>query len=495
MAKADILNIMYSKNRTPMEFNFEQLTAPPLFSLISMEDEKELYRIATSLKYSGKIKQKYKEMDAIMQRRGFYMIGCGTNRRVYGYLENKSIVAKVAIDKVGLRDNPDEMKNQFLLKPFVTKIFDVSPSGVICIAERVQAITSREEYISIADDIFDLINKKIIGKYVLEDIGTDYFMNVGLRTGFGPVFLDFPYVFELDDKKLYCDVVRPDGSSCNGVIDYDAGFNNLVCTTCNKRHLATSLKKENSGIKIISEGDEVKMKVVIKRGRDVVKRFDSSTDTIVRDNKNVAKEGVAKNKLKVRITGRDGTQEGNVETKPKYYADPGVINNRDAQESVVPKIKDIKINKIERKSEEEIDERKEYESHKIQSKAHVGVEEEHHDLGLMVPLGEIVESNSEPGYSLEDLENIVKEEARGEIEEAIKEELESEEQEEDNNPNITENVDLLKKYNISEEDFDEDEEDDVGIDSKEYLEEKYSHLEEEYETETHEKIINTKDLY
>lgn len=183
MAKADILSIMYSKNRTPLEFKFEQLTAPPLFSLISPEDEQSLYKIATSLKYTGKIKQKYEAIDRIMLSRGFYLLGRGTNRAVYAFLEDKTIVVKVALDKVGLRDNPDEYRNQFLLKPFITKVFEISPTGVAAITERVQAITSRLEFVSIADDVFDLINDKFIGKYILEDFGTDYFMNFGVRSG------------------------------------------------------------------------------------------------------------------------------------------------------------------------------------------------------------------------------------------------------------------------------------------------------------------------
>ena len=34
-------------------------------------------------------------------------------------------------------------------------------------------------------------------------------MNYGLREGFGPVLLDYPYVFELDGRKLICNVPEP----------------------------------------------------------------------------------------------------------------------------------------------------------------------------------------------------------------------------------------------------------------------------------------------
>lgn len=181
MARADITSIMYSKDKSPLDFQFESLVAPPLLSLITMEDINKLNKIAKSIKYSSKIELKLQEIDKIMRNRGFVKFHAGTNRIVYRPLEVPNIIVKIAIDRVGLRDNPDEYNNQFLLKPFVTKVFEVSPCGTIGSFERVQPITSRAEFLSLADDIFELINNKIIGEYILEDIGTSYFMNWGIR--------------------------------------------------------------------------------------------------------------------------------------------------------------------------------------------------------------------------------------------------------------------------------------------------------------------------
>lgn len=183
MTRPDIRSIIYSKEKSPLDFNFENLVAPPLLSMITLEDINRLNYIARSVKYSSKIELKLQEIDKIMTARGFIKFHAGTNRIVYRPLEIPSIVVKIAIDKVGLRDNPDEYNNQFLLKPFVTKVFEVSPCGTIGTFERVQPITSRAEFISVADDIFNLINSKIIGEYILEDIGSKYFMNWGNRIG------------------------------------------------------------------------------------------------------------------------------------------------------------------------------------------------------------------------------------------------------------------------------------------------------------------------
>lgn len=286
MAKADIMSILYSKEKSPLEFNFDSLWIPSLWCYLTPQDVEQLYKIATSIKYNSNIKLKYEMIDKILSNRGFKKFHCGTNRVVYSYLEDSRFLIKVALDRVGLKDNPDEYRNQFLLKPFVTKMFEVSPCGTVATVERVQPITSRKEFESIAGDIFELLNQKIIGKYILEDIGTKFFMNYGLRAGFGVCLLDYPYVYELDGKKLHCNKIESTGHICNGLIDYDAGFNKLECTKCGKHYLATELKqaiKDNTII--LKEEGEIDMKIKVMRGTNTILEVDSSkeSDVIRRD--------------------------------------------------------------------------------------------------------------------------------------------------------------------------------------------------------------------
>lgn len=271
MAKANVLEYLYSKQRSALEFNFDNLIAPPLLSLLTPQDIFELNRIARSVKLSGKIDEKYRLIDNIMNNRGFIKLHAGTNRVVYKFLEDQSFVIKVAVDRVGLGDNPAEFRNQFLLKPFVTKVFDVSPCGTVALVERVDAIMSREEFASVADDVFNLLTKVFIGKYVLEDVGTWFFMNWGIRNGFGPVLLDFPYVYELDGNKLYCNAHPPGRKDirCNGELDYDDGFNNLVCTKCGRHYHARDLKKAEKDQLIIVGGKKT-MRVKVMIGNEVI---------------------------------------------------------------------------------------------------------------------------------------------------------------------------------------------------------------------------------
>lgn len=268
-----IINRIMSKRTTANEFEYDKLTAPPISSMFTMDDIKQLHKIATSIRYAGNPDKKYKLIDEIMKRRGFAKFVSGTNRVSYRCLEDDSFIIKIAFDDVGIKDNPKEFKNQFLLKPFCTKVFEVTPCGTLGVFERVNPITSREEFCSVASDIYNVISYWIIGEYVLEDIGTKFFMNWGVRRGFGPVLLDFPYMYELDGNKLYCKAPADTPSGCcDGVIDYDAGFNYLYCTKCGVRYRATELAKAIENKEIIKGKGETKMKIRVTGGSKNVNR-------------------------------------------------------------------------------------------------------------------------------------------------------------------------------------------------------------------------------
>ena len=265
-----IIDRLTSKRTSIEEFEYDRLTAPPLSSMLSPYDIAELNRVAKSIKLSSKPKEKLYIIDQIMRRRGFEKFIGGTNRISYRPVEDNRFLVKIAIDAVGLNDNPAEFRNQYIFKPFVTKVFEISPCGTVGVFERVNPITSREEFLSVAKDIFEVINTWFVGEYVLADIGTKFFMNWGIRKNFGPVLLDFPYVYKLDGNKLFC--AAPDPSSptgrCEGVIDYDNGFNFLYCTKCGARYKAKELaEKITNKALIMREKGDTNMKIKVTGGR------------------------------------------------------------------------------------------------------------------------------------------------------------------------------------------------------------------------------------
>lgn len=282
MAKVDVLDILRAKKASPLEFNFDSLWIPPIYCYLLPQDIEALRKIATSIKLSSKLEQKYQMIDNIMRARGFKRFSAGTNRVVYSCQNDDRFVVKIAIDKVGMQDNPREYENQFLLKPYVTKMFYISPCGTVGFAERVLPIKNRGEFKEIASDVFDILVHRILGKYVVEDVGVKYFMNWGIRFGQSPVLLDYPYVYKLDGKKLFCTKQDPiTGIRCDGEIDYDSGFNHLVCTRCGKVYLASDLRDNSIDNKIIIKGG-TQMKIALKEGDTIISTPIPTDDVIVR---------------------------------------------------------------------------------------------------------------------------------------------------------------------------------------------------------------------
>lgn len=263
-----ILNRLTSKRTTIEEFDFDKLQAPPLTYFLSPYDIEQLHQIATSLKLSAHPEERYKLIDQICTSRGLVKFIGGTNRVSYRHPEFPDYIIKVATDDVGRRDNPDEFRLQYLLKPFVCKVYEISPCGTVGLFERVVPITNREQFLSVAEDIFTVINEWFIGKYVMADIGTKFFMNWGIRESMGPVLLDYPYCYELDGNKLFCaapNAASPTGR-CEGEIDYDAGYNFLVCKKCGSKYKAKELEKKIKNKMIVTKGARKAMGIIVSGG-------------------------------------------------------------------------------------------------------------------------------------------------------------------------------------------------------------------------------------
>lgn len=359
MARADLISFMKSQKSSPLEFNWNMLTAPNLYSLLTVQDIAQLHKIATSLKYNGNIEKKYAAIDNVLRMRGFKRLGRGTNRIVYKYMEDETFVLKVAMDRVALQDNFAEMRNQQFLKPFVTKIFQVSPCGTVAIVERVQPITSRAEFNAIAEDVFDLLVNCIIGKYVLDDIGEKCFMNYGIRCNaygsFGPVLLDYTYVYPLDGRKLKCGAFNlSTGKVCNGEIDYDVGFNKLKCTCCGKTYLARDLQDPGkSDIKLIGKGRGVNMKIQVKRGNDVIIKSDLNSETSTIKRRGPKVEKASDNDIAVQIVRGNNSVSVGATNQSNDYKPPMSIsvdiarsNNNENIQSIVPTSAEEKSNAI-----------------------------------------------------------------------------------------------------------------------------------------------------
>ena len=359
----DIKEILMKGSTNVNNFNYDRLQeSVPLYQLFTEQDIYSLYKIATSIRYAGNKRKKLDEIAKIMKPKGFSRLAGGTNRVVYYHPDIPDMIWKIATDDTGLNDNPSEMYNQNFIKPYCCKVFSCHPSGVIASFERVERFVNYYEFECNRDCIFEIITKILIGKYVLEDFGIDYFMNWGIRVGFGPVILDFPYIYELDGNKLKCGLRLEDGTICNGEIDYTPGFNKLVCTKCGAEHRARELgnKLKDSSMDLERKGKT--MKITIMRGDEIV-RTSYQKDTVEYLGR-AAKAKSWKNKTK----SNDPVESSYMINKsPQITITRGnkMVNVDDTPRTVyqdIEKKRDITVSVVRRTTEDHVDEIKKEES-------------------------------------------------------------------------------------------------------------------------------------
>lgn len=208
---------------------FDSWRARPICSCFSQQDIEQLEYIAISPRYSSKL-EKDRAIGEIMNSRGFQFFHGGTNRRVFYCTFDPTIIAIVAYDETGLKNNKDEFLMQDVFKPYCCKVFEVTPNGAIAFEEKVDPILDERDFqdlvLPIADIIIEKIYKRAIG---ISDIGSRSFKNWGVRPGFGPVLLDFPTASVMDRRKLFCHI-------CGGTIDYDIGFDKIICLNCGREY-------------------------------------------------------------------------------------------------------------------------------------------------------------------------------------------------------------------------------------------------------------------
>lgn len=321
----DIKKVLYATKKpdslTIMRAQFDSIQGPSLRSMLTEQDIAQLYTIIMDPKLSANLPSKHKAMNEYLKARGFYKFASGTNRIAYRYAYNNDIILKVAVDKTGLSDSLREFQNQEKLKPFVCKIFDVHPIGIAAVVERVTPITSHKTFALVMSDYYDIMTKFFIGRFVMEDIGEEYFMNWGLRDNFGLVLLDYPYLYELDDARLYCNERdrRYPGTVCGGEIDYDIGFNRLVCKKCGREYPAKELARSIQERRITMVRTNVNsFNVRVMRGDKVVVDNSSTSDVILPPSAPKVKKVYARSKFDINHTTYPKNKDG-IQVNPYFH--------------------------------------------------------------------------------------------------------------------------------------------------------------------------------
>lgn len=276
--------ILLTPQTSNLDAMFESITMPHWSQFVTTNDIDCIYQTVTSRRLAGNFDKRKKILDDVMAARGFKFLAGGTNRATYRHLEVPTIVAKVPIDKVGLHDNQCEYLNQKKLWPFCAKMIQVTPYGAVGFAERLEPILNRNQFNAFAPMIYWTIIQ-VVGKFVMEDIGTNYYKNWGIRKGFGACLLDYVYLFDLDGSKLICKQPLSNGQVCLGEIDYDPGFNQLYCKKCGRMYNASELQMAIDDSVVLCDnktiGGKKPMLVTLKKG-DKVLSSSLNSDSIVR---------------------------------------------------------------------------------------------------------------------------------------------------------------------------------------------------------------------
>ena len=225
-------------------FDYDNFIKPPITNYIPFQAIQQLKQLAHNPKYMARPSVKFKLMNNILKPYGFRHSGSGTNRRAFYCEYDESIILKVAFDSIGEEANILEYYSQEYIKPFCAKTFSVTPDGILALSERVEPMKEKDYKTRFCGKIFDIIFVLLDKGYIMEDVGGNFYKNWGIRYGFGPVLLDYPYVFKIDWTKLKCKKKDPiTGEECLGDLDYDysRGMSEIVCLKCGTRYSAKHL--------------------------------------------------------------------------------------------------------------------------------------------------------------------------------------------------------------------------------------------------------------
>lgn len=201
----------------------------------------ELYRI-TMINDLDNIEKGYLIIDYLKSvGLNFSPLGSGTNRMAI-LLDGYAI--KIALDKDGMIDNRREMLYTKDLQPYVIKVYECTPSGLIAVTEYVSAFTDKADllsrYVIKAREILNNISQY----YLVGDVGITEknYGNWGIRKTDGSLcILDYAYIYSVRYTVFSC--TNEDCENPNSLLQYDNNFVNLICPSCGTKYSFAQLRQ------------------------------------------------------------------------------------------------------------------------------------------------------------------------------------------------------------------------------------------------------------
>lgn len=168
----------------------------------------------------------------------FTSLGSGTNR--FGILIDGYAV-KFALDGDGMIDNRREFLYSQDLYPYVVKVYEAFPNGLVAVTEYVEIfnIDSFYKYESKMKEILS----EIANNYLVGDVGVTgkNYVNWGIRhSGIDDdiCILDFAYIYNVKFNVSKC--------SCGHFLQYDDKYVNFECPSCGKKYTFGEVRRKIS---------------------------------------------------------------------------------------------------------------------------------------------------------------------------------------------------------------------------------------------------------
>lgn len=162
-------------------------------------------------------------------------LGSGTNRMavlIEGY------AVKIALDKDGMIDNRREMLYSKNLQPYVVKVYECVPTGLIAVTEYVSIFTL-DDFHTYQNTMRNILGK-ISTQFLIGDVGVTgkNYVNWGVRDDGTICILDFAYIYAVQYKLFVC------SCSDDALLKYDNDYVNMRCPRCGRKYTFGEIRKK-----------------------------------------------------------------------------------------------------------------------------------------------------------------------------------------------------------------------------------------------------------
>ena len=165
----------------------------------------------------------------------FSGLGPGTNRMA---IQIDGYAVKIALDIDGMIDNKREMLYSKQLQPYVIKVYECIPTGLIAVTEYVEVFTKAEfyEYQDTMRDILGDISKQ----FLIGDVGVtgNNYLNWGIRNDGTVCILDFAYIYSVRYNVFVCNC------GDDSLLQYDKNYVKLVCPVCGRVYTFGEIRRK-----------------------------------------------------------------------------------------------------------------------------------------------------------------------------------------------------------------------------------------------------------